>query len=127
MLHDEVIRQPAVAAPLYGPSFFAIRVRQRQRDATRRAAYSHVASYDSLFFFFLATFRNEITTILTPSTSQGGEWGLFWHPRLHKGASGGGHVFRFEGPWLRIRNVIYVGSSTEMATIKWYALFSSTE
>ncbi len=46
---------------------------------------------------FLAIFRNEITTILT---------------RLQKGMSGGGgggHVFRFEGPWLRIRNVnIYI-------------------
>ncbi len=33
------------------------------------------------FCYFLAIFRNEITTILTPSTSKGG-----------------GHVFRFEGP-----------------------------
>ncbi len=33
--------------------------------------------YDRLTFklLFLATFRNEITTILTPSTSEGGEWG----------------------------------------------------
>ncbi len=33
----------------------------------------------SLVFFvfcrFLAIFRNEMTTILTPSTSEGGEWG----------------------------------------------------
>ncbi len=36
---------------------------------------------------FLAIFRNEITTILTPSTSEGDEWG-----------GGGGHVFRFGGP-----------------------------
>ncbi len=36
---------------------------------------------------FLAIFRNEIMTILTPSTSEGGEWG-----------GGGDHVFRFEGP-----------------------------
>ncbi len=33
--------------------------------------------------FFLVIFRNEITTILTPSTSEGG---------------GGGHVFRFGVP-----------------------------
>ncbi len=39
---------------------------------------------------FLAVFREEITTTLVPSTSEGG-WG--------------GPVFRFEGPWLRIRNV----------------------
>ncbi len=35
---------------------------------------------------FLAIFRNEILTILTPSTLEGG------------GGVGGGHVFRFEGP-----------------------------
>ncbi len=43
---------------------------------------------------FLAIFRNEITTILTPSTSEKGEWGRR-----------GGHFFRFGGPWLQIRNV----------------------
>ncbi len=37
---------------------------------------------------FLAIFRNEITTIPTPSTSKGG-----------------GHVSHFGGPWLWIRNV----------------------
>ncbi len=47
---------------------------------------------DSLSYtYFLVIFRNEITTILSPSTSEG--------------VSGGGHVFCFEGPWLRIRNV----------------------
>ncbi len=45
-------------------------------------------------FSFLAIFRNEITTILTPSISKGGEWG-----------ARGGHVFRFGGPWSQIRNV----------------------
>ncbi len=49
--------------------------------------------------------RNEITTILTPSTSEGGEWGRW-----------GGQVIRFGGPWLRIHNVnilkcIYVYTS----------------
>ncbi len=43
------------------------------------------------FQFFLAIFRNEIMTILTPSTSEGSEWG-----RSH---------FSFGGPRLRIRNV----------------------
>ncbi len=41
-------------------------------------------------FQFLAIFRNEITTILTPSTSD---------------------VFHFGGPWLRIRNVLYIYTS----------------
>ncbi len=36
---------------------------------------------------FLGIFRNEITTILTPSTSEG-----------VSGGGVGGHVFRFEGP-----------------------------
>ncbi len=36
---------------------------------------------------FLAIFQNEILTILTPSTSEGGEWGRW-----------GGHVFHFGGP-----------------------------
>ncbi len=89
-------------------------------------------------------FRNEITTILTLSTSEGG--------------GGDGHFFRFGGPSLKICNInirIYLcgyakrkfacakrkfapyfkqllqnkvlGSSTEIATIKWYMLFSSTE
>ncbi len=31
---------------------------------------------------FLATFRNEITTILTPSTSEGGEWGRWGWSRF---------------------------------------------
>ncbi len=35
----------------------------------------------------LAIFWNEITTILTPSTSEGGDWG-----------GGGDHVFHFGGP-----------------------------
>ncbi len=41
-----------------------------------------------------AIFWNEITTILTPSTSEGGEWSRW-----------GGHIFRCEDPWLRICNV----------------------
>ncbi len=31
--------------------------------------------FNRIFLGFLAIFRNEITTILTPSTSEGGEWG----------------------------------------------------
>ncbi len=60
-------------------------------------------SFSKFIRNFLAIFRNEITTILTPSASEGG-----------------GHVFHFEGPWLRIRNVnilIY----TVMDKSKWTA------
>ncbi len=32
--------------------------------------------------FFLTIFRNEITTILTPSTSEGGEWLRWWWSRF---------------------------------------------
>ncbi len=32
--------------------------------------------------YFLAIFRNEITTILTPSTSEGGEWGRWGWSRF---------------------------------------------
>ncbi len=46
-----------------------------------------ILKIDHEFLQFLAILRNEITTIRTPSTSEGGEWGC-----------GGGHVFRFEGP-----------------------------
>ncbi len=42
---------------------------------------------EKTYFGFLAIFRNEITTILTPSTSEG-----------VSGGGGGGHVFRFEDP-----------------------------
>ncbi len=48
-----------------------------QREKTRQIV-------QKISLYFLAIFRNEITTILTPSTSEGG--------------GGGGHVSRFEGP-----------------------------
>ncbi len=38
-----------------------------------------ILKIDHEFLQFLAIFRNEITTIPTPSTSEGGEWGrLGW-------------------------------------------------
>ncbi len=53
--------------------------------------FSFSLNFQVFFKHFLAIFCNEKTTILTLSTSEGG--------------GGGSHVFRFEGPWLRIRNV----------------------
>ncbi len=55
--------------------------------------------------FFLAIFRNEITTILTLPISEG--------------EGGGGHVFRFGVPRLQIRNVniftLYIQSWTKVS------------
>ncbi len=50
--------------------------------------------------FFLAIFRNEVTTVLTPSTLEGGEWAevevLTSSTSTGDGGGGAdGHVFRF--------------------------------
>ncbi len=52
----------------------------------------YVRKFFQYVYIFLAIFRNKITTILTPSTSEG-----------VSGGGGSGHVFCFGGPWLRIR------------------------
>ncbi len=49
---------------------------------------------------------------------------------FRKGVSGGGHIFRFGGPWLRIRNImyfyIYVYAWLSLATPQIYTGVSSS-
>ncbi len=49
---------------------------RRKPDITRAKTYLNWIPKVS--FIFLAIFRNEITTMLTPSTSEGDEWGRWW-------------------------------------------------
>ncbi len=62
----------------------------------RQIFYNTIITYENWnTVCFLAKFRNKITTILTTSTLEGGE-------------GGGGNVFRFGGPWIKIGKLIYI-------------------
>ncbi len=75
--------------PLYGILFRIFWTPKRTQNVANISAFfknwdgnSLFGDWDATLPTFLAIFRNEITTILTPSTSEGGEWGRWGWSRF---------------------------------------------